>query len=55
MDCSAPPENTFGEKSFVIDNSEAKNIHKENVEFLQKFDEREILDERQRLLESLGE
>lgn len=44
------PKLYFGENSNVIENAEAASIHKENVEFLQKHDEDEILEEKKRLL-----
>lgn len=47
------PKHYFGENSNVIENAEAASIHKENVEFLQKHDEDEILEEKKRLLGTL--
>lgn len=43
----------FGEDSMILDNSEAKKIHRENVDFLGKCKESEILEEQQRLLNSI--
>lgn len=46
--------NKFGEKSYILENDMAAEIHKESIQQLQKMDEHDILSERQELLETLG-
>lgn len=48
------PLSKFGNKSYILNNDMATDIHKENIQTLQNMDEQEILSQRQELLKSLG-
>lgn len=55
MDTSSEvSDNAFGTKSNVIQSPQARSIHEENVEFLKKYGQEEILNKQQELLNSLG-
>lgn len=46
---------TVSNNSCMLDaNNAADNIHRENVKILEQMSEREILDERNKLMQSLG-
>lgn len=48
------PDDAFGSTSHIIQSAEGSSIHKDNVEFLQKCGQKDILDEQQKLLKTLG-
>lgn len=50
--CSLTPS-SLPEKSFILSSKEANNIHSENIQTLRRMSEKEILEERQKLLSSM--
>lgn len=49
------PDAAFGQSSCIIRNDKNNSIHNQNIEFLKQCNENEIIQERQRLLENMGE
>lgn len=44
----------FGEKSFILSSDSGAQIHEENVRQLRQMTEKDIQDQRQQLMESMG-
>lgn len=48
------PDDAFGSTSCIIESAEGKSIHQDNIEFLKKCGQKDIMDEQQKLLKTLG-
>lgn len=49
-----PPCSVFGDKSYILKSKLASEIHEENVQQLTQLGEKQLLEERRQLLESMG-